>query len=169
MKFAAPKKIPALVLALILIPISHALGQKSEDAYSVSRFAVNDGVKLDVRTSGGPIEVMGRDVDEVTVEMYVRRKGKYVTEQTDLGDWEIDISKDGNTITAHAKREGNWRWNNNNISIGFVVYAPVASASELRTSGGSIRLGNLKGSQTARTSGGSVNAEGIEGSVELRT
>ncbi len=163
------RMISALLFAAVLLPLTNANAQKGEDAYSVSSFSVDDGVTLDVRTSGGFIYVMGRDVDEVTVEMYVRKRGRYITEPTDLDEWEIDISKEGNTVTAHAKRESSRRWNRNTLSVAFVVYAPVESTSKLRTSGGSLRLANLRGDQSARTSGGSINAEGVRGNMELRT
>lgn len=159
----------ALVFTVLLVPLASTYAQQKTEAYRISTFSVNDGVMLDVRTSGGFIYVMGRDVDEVTVEMYVRKRGRYITEPTDLQDWKIDISKKGNTVTAHAKKESTMRWNRNTLSVAFVVYAPVEAVSKLRTSGGSLRLANLRGDQSAHTSGGSINAEGVLGNMELRT
>ncbi len=163
--------VPVLFFALLVLSLSQAVAQSSEDAYRIERFPVNDGVAVDVRTSGGPIKVIGKNTDEVTVEMYVRRKGDYVSEgKADLDEWEIEITKSGNTVTAHAKREGDWGWNNrNNYSIGFVVYTPTDAASKLKTSGGSISLENLSGDQEAKTSGGSIRAEGLQGEIDLKT
>ncbi len=159
-------------LVVMLTAVKMGWAQSTSDAYQVERFGVSDGVNIDVLTSGGSIDVIGKNTDEVTVEMYVRRKGRYIDKgDADLSEWEIDISKDGNTVNAHAKREKNkgWNWNRNSVSISFVVYAPKESVSNLRTSGGSIELENLIGEQSARTSGGSVRAEGIKGDINLKT
>ncbi|WP_082894140.1 DUF4097 family beta strand repeat-containing protein [Balneola sp. EhC07] len=157
---------------IMLTAVKMGWAQSSDDAYKIERFAVNDGVKINVETSGGSIDVIGKDTDEVTVEMYVRKRNKYVqANDEDLKGWEIEISERNNTVTAHAKRENsrNWNWNRNTPSISFVVYAPVRSTSDVRTSGGSIELINLEGSQTGRTSGGSIVAEDIRGEVNIRT
>ena len=157
---------------IMLTAVKMGWAQSSDDAYKIERFAVNDGVKISVETSGGSIDVIGKDTDEVTVEMYVRKRNRYVkADDVDLEGWEIEISERNNTVTAHAKRENsrNWNWNRNTPSISFVVYAPKRSTSDVRTSGGSIELINLEGNQTGRTSGGSIVAEAIRGDVNIRT
>lgn len=141
----------------------------AQQAYLTEEFAVSDNSKIEVRTSGGSIELVGSNSDEVRVEMYVRKRGRELDRRdTDLKDWEIRIEKEGNTVYAIAKREGR-SWGNNNLSISFKVYAPTKSTSDLRTSGGSISLENLIGDQMARTSGGSIEAERIGGDIKLKT
>lgn len=151
---------------LLLLGTSESMAQ---DAYRTETFAVGNDVKIDVRTSGGSIDVVGENTDEVRVEMYVRKRGRIIRPGgDDLRGYEITIEKRGNTVVAEAKRErrmGNW----NGPSISFKVYAPVNSTTELRTSGGSIEIENLVGNQNARTSGGSITAEQIGGDIELRT
>ncbi|MEO9887743.1 MAG: hypothetical protein ABJR05_17080 [Balneola sp.] len=159
-------------LVIMLSAVKLGLAQSSDDAYEIKRFAVSDNVKIDVETSGGSIDVIGKNTDEVTVEMYVRKRNRYIkANDADLDEWNITISESGNEVTAHAKRKkGNgWNWNRNSTSVSFVVYAPKKSQSDVRTSGGSIELENLIGKQTGRTSGGSISAEGIQGNVSLRT
>ncbi len=141
----------------------------AQEAYLTEDFAVSENTKIEVRTSGGSIELIGENSDEVRVEMYVRKRGRELDRSdTDLDDWEIRIEKEGNTVYATAKREGR-NWGNNNISISFKVFAPNKSVSDLRTSGGSISLENLTGDQIARTSGGSIQAENINGEIQLKT
>ena len=141
----------------------------AQEPYVVQEFGVSDDVKIEVQTAGGSIEVIGRDTDEVRVEMYVRERGREVDPgDGDLNGWQIDIDKTGNKVYAIAKRQDR-SWGNNKVSISFIVYAPVRSTSELKTSGGSISLENLIGTQTANTSGGSIRAEKIGGDIELKT
>tara|TARA_R110001599_G_scaffold24835_3_gene89330 strand:- start:122484 stop:123434 length:951 start_codon:yes stop_codon:yes gene_type:complete len=164
----------SMVFTFVIMLTAVKLGwaQSSDDAYKIERFAVNDGVKINVETSGGSIDVIGKDTDEVTVEMYVRKRNRYVqANDEDLKGWEIEISERNNTVTAHAKRENSrsWNWNRNTPSISFVVYAPIRSTSDVRTSGGSIEMMNLEGKQSGRTSGGSIRAEAIIGDLNIRT
>lgn len=161
-----------LTLVIMLTAVKMGWAQSSNDAYKVERFAVNDDVRIDVETSGGSIDVIGKNTDEVTVEMYVRKRNRYYqADEIELKEWDIEIFERNNEVTVHAKRKksGNWNWNRNTPSISFVVYAPERSINDVRTSGGSIELENLIGKQTARTSGGSISVESIQGDLNVRT
>ncbi|MEQ9264087.1 MAG: DUF4097 family beta strand repeat-containing protein [Balneolaceae bacterium] len=156
--------------AALLVMLVSATSIVAQDAYLTEEFGVSNNVKVEVKTSGGSIEVVGENSDEVRVEMYVRKRGKYIDpDEADLKDWEITIEKSGNTVSAIAKREGRNRWRSDNYSISFKVYTPANAVTDLRTSGGSISLENLNGTQYAKTSGGSIKAESIGGDVELKT
>jgi hypothetical protein len=148
-----------------------AHAQSSDDAYLINNFGVSGEVNLQVETSGGSISVIGSNQDEVVVEMYVRHKGDYVEKgEADLDDYEIDISKDGNTIKAIVDRKNSRGWNwNNGYSISFIVYTPRDTRTRLKTSGGSLTAKNMDGSQELRTSGGSITTEGIRGEMVLKT
>lgn len=158
-----------IVCAALTILTLGSSESTAQDAYRTETFSVNDDVRIEVRTSGGSIEVVGDDTDEVRVEMYVRDRGRIVMpEDDDLSEYKITIEKRGNTVIAEAERErkrGNWR----GPSISFKVYGPVRATADVRTSGGSIELYNMIGDQNARTSGGSITVEQIGGNVELRT
>ena len=155
-----------LVATIILFANDDSVARQ---AYSTQEFGVSDNSNIEVRTSGGSIEVFGENTDEVRVEMYVRKRGRLLSQgDTDLDEWDIRIEKQGNTVYAIAEREGR-SWGNNNLSISFKVYAPVKSQTDLRTSGGSLRLQNLQGNQMARTSGGSIDADNIGGDIKLKT
>ncbi|MEX0723109.1 MAG: DUF4097 family beta strand repeat-containing protein [Gracilimonas sp.] len=158
-------------LALMLLAVQIGLAQSSEDAYRTDTFNVNGEVSLEVQTSGGSIQVEGSNSDEVRVEMYVRKRGRYIEPgEADLEDYEISIDQDGNTVRAIVDRNSNRGWNwNDGYSISFVVYAPQETRTRLKTSGGSLTAKNLTGSQELRTSGGSITTEGIEGQMILKT
>ena len=106
--------------------------------------------------------------------MIVRRGNRTLSPSDfDLDDFEIDISQDGNTVTASAERKnsgiGGWFSSGNNVSISFVVQGPTGSFMNGRTSGGSVTAKNFTNDVSLRTSGGSVTAESIRGNTDLRT
>ncbi len=144
-----------------------AIAQKP---YTEESFAVGDNVQIEVETSGGSIEVQGSNTDEVRVEMYVKRRGRDIEAgQADLSEWDIEIDKSGNTVYATAKKRGRNNWGNSNYSISFVIYSPISARADVKTSGGSISLSNLAGTQYAKTSGGSITAIQIVGDVDVKT
>lgn len=142
------------------------------DAYSVHRFAAFKGENLEVHTSGGSISVKGADVDEVEVRMYVRRNGRILKpSDTDLSNFEIEITKRGNTVIASARREQvrNTILSRNNESISFEVLIPDRFNINVNTSGGSIKLDEITGNLVGRTSGGSISLNNLGGTVDVRT
>ena len=158
------------IFAFFLTAATAQAQPSSSDAYRTESFSVSGDTDLEVQTSGGSIQVYGTERGEVRVEMYVRKRGKYVDPgEADLDEWDISINKQGSKVYAVAERKGNRRWGRNSYSISFAVYAPRNTETDLRTSGGSIRLESLAGTQIARTSGGSMRAENIDGDLNLRT
>lgn len=144
-----------------------------DDPYRIEEFTMNGPGSLDVRTSGGHITVKASESSRVRVEMYVRKNGRDLSpSDTDLDDFEIDISQSGNTVRAIAKRDNGkgWKfWNNNNLSISFVVYTPREMSTDLKTSGGHIETNGLSGNQKISTSGGHLKLSTLMGTVDART
>jgi len=148
--------------------------QNIDDSYSTDIFNTGNSPSIEIETSGGSILAEGHSDNEVRVYMIVRRGNRTLSPSDyDLDDYEIDISQDGNTITARADRKksgiGGWFSSNKNVSISFVVHAPTGSNVDGITSGGSVTARNFNNNVNLRTSGGSVTAESIRGSVDLRT
>lgn len=163
----------ALVMTLLLIGTSFAeiiQFTNEDDPYRIEEFDINTPGNLEVRTSGGHISVEGSNSNAIRVEMYVRKDGNNLRpEDYDLSEWDIDISKSGNSVTASAKHKSNNRWNNNRFSISFVVHTPKQMSSDLKTSGGHVEVDGLEGSQTIATSGGHLNLANLKESVEAKT
>ena len=148
--------------------------QNIDDAYRTDVFNTGESPSIEIRTSGGAIVAEGHSNDKVRVYMIVRRGNRTLSPSDfDLDDFEIDISQDGNTITASAERKnsgiGGWFSSGSNVSISFVVHAPTNSTVNGRTSGGSVTARNFTNDVSLRTSGGSVTAESIRGNADLRT
>lgn len=158
---------------ILVVSTASASTVTIDDPYRVEEFSMSGPGNLEVRTSGGHITVKASESNRVRVEMYVRKNGRDLSvSDTDLDEFEIDISQSGNTVRAHAKRNNDrgWRfWNNNNISISFVVYTPREMSTDLKTSGGHIETEGLKGRQEIATSGGHLQLSNLMGTVDART
>jgi hypothetical protein len=147
---------------------------QNKDPYLTREFTLAGAGELRVQTSGGNITVAGTDGNRVKVNMYVNKSSwgknpsaKEVEEA--LENYTIDISQNGNTVSAIAENKSkNWS-GNNNVSISFVVQVPRAIATQLRTSGGNITLDQVDGKQDLKTSGGSISATGIGGDLAAHT
>lgn len=177
LKVALAFLLSILITSLLIIPAkAGTLPNQTDDIddpYRIETFRVSDSGSLDVETSGGHITVEGSSQNSVRVEMYVRKDGRELTpDDTDLSDWEIDISQSGQSIKAVAKREtGGWNFfgSNNHPSVSFIVYTPREMNTHLNTSGGHIHASGLVGDQQMRTSGGHLELSDLEGDVEART
>ncbi|HEV7347707.1 DUF4097 family beta strand repeat-containing protein [Telluribacter sp.] len=169
------KAVLVLLLALVATFAAYAQSNK-ETPYSTKTFSGSLS-NLRVETSGGSIAVEGTNSNGVKVDMYVQANnwnGRDNLSQAELEDrlkeYEIDIRTEGSTVIATAKRRN--RDNNDwkrGLSIGFKVYTPRTMQTNLRTSGGSIRIASLTGEQNFTTSGGSIKVHDLDGVVRGRT
>ncbi|WP_224998947.1 DUF4097 domain-containing protein [Cesiribacter sp. SM1] len=144
------------------------------EPYWIREFSMNEPGSLEVQTSGGSITVEGHEGDKVRVEMHVKVRGRSIDStdakaQDALENYEFNISKSSNTVYAIAKSKGSGWFGNNNTSVSFRVYVPTDMACDLDTSGGSISISGVNGSQKVHTSGGSLNIVNIEGEMEAKT
>lgn len=152
---------------------SRAIQPKNQKPYRVEKFSIKPPGQLKIRTSGGAIKVKGSQDNRVRVEMYVTKHGKNLNPaDTKLKKFDIRITKSGNKITAAAKRKtsSRWKfWKHHNISISFVVYTPQKMNTDLKTSGGHIIASGLTGKQHIRTSGGNLKLHQLKGTIDART
>lgn len=146
-----------------------------DDPYLVKTFQLDGRGSLNVKTSGGSIEVEAHNSNEVRVEMYVKNSswGGWFSKNDDIQEtleeeYDIDISKVGNAVSATADRKSR-RWDSNSLSIAFKVMVPATVSCNLNTSGGSIGLYGVEGQQSVKTSGGSLTLEKITGDMEAKT
>ncbi len=163
------------ILALLVAMTTYA--QRNNDKpYFTKDFTENYLEAVKVQTSGGSISVEGDSKSGVTVEMYVRANNWNGSDMSNdeiedrLKQYDITIRREGNNVVAIAEprdRNGmNWK---KGLSISFKVYTPRNFATDLRTSGGSIRLASLNGEQNFTTSGGSIDVNDLKGNIKGRT
>ncbi len=170
------KKTQLLPLLFALFIAFTSCAQNSDEKPYVSKNFSAAVSNLVVETSGGSIEVAGTQASGVKVEMYVRPNnwnGKVNLSKDEiedkLEDFDIFIGTEGNSVKATAQRKNKTGWDKNSVSISFKVYTPRSISTNLRTSGGSIRISSLTGDQNFRTSGGSLKVSDLVGTVNGQT
>lgn len=171
------KQLQTLLLAAFTLTalFGFSPANATDEPYLTKEFSLNGPGDLKVRTSGGSIKVEAHESSQVRVEMYLRKGNKnYAAGAAEakelLEDYQINISQSGNSVSAIAEKENNdWFSFGNSPSISFKVYVPKNMATDLNTSGGSISLSGVNGSQKVKTSGGSLNLANIEGNMDART
>lgn len=163
-----------LVMSLVSLGAS---AQRDEDKpYMTKDFSESSLNALKVLTSGGSISVEGNRSSGVRVEMYVQANnwnGNNVSPEEiedRLKEYDVVMRREGNTVVASAQpkdRNGmNWK---KGLSISFRVFTPGTFTTDLKTSGGSIRLASLAGNQNFTTSGGSIKVHDLVGKIHGRT
>lgn len=165
--------IPSLFL---LTNACAAVLEQDGEPYMTKEFNMDGPGNLQVKTSGGSIQVASHGSNTVRVEMHVRVGNKKNPSEEAireaLEDYEIDISQSSNTVTASAQRNSSvsgWFGSSNNSSVSFTVYVPQSISCNLNTSGGSISLEGVNGVQEVKTSGGSLSLKRIEGEMNAKT
>jgi hypothetical protein len=138
-------------------------------------FTVANPGTLHVATQGGAIRVTPSHdgVVRVTAREKIDASSDAAADAL-LKDLTLTIEQSGNDITASARyerqlggffRRGPWP----PVQVAFDVSVPASFAGDLRTSGGSVTVGDLDGALSARTSGGGITLGKMGSTVEART
>lgn len=149
--------------------------QDNKEPYLTQSLSSETIKQANVQTSGGSISVMGSSASEARIEMYVNTNNgisnlsKEEIKKRLEEDYVVKINVSGNTLTATAKnKKDNWDWKRS-LSISFKIYVPSNVSTDLSTSGGSIKLSDLNGTQVFRTSGGSLKVDKVSGKIDGKT
>ena len=162
------------LLLLMVAPVCLASAQDNKTPY-YTRSLANDGIKrVFVNTSGGSISVSGADGQQPHIDVYVsgNRIGELSKEEIKKRleeNYILDIDIHNGELHATAKPRRSLNWGNKSLSIGFKIYVNKQAATNLNTSGGSIHLDNLTGTQNFETSGGSITVDKVLGAVKGET
>lgn len=178
-----------LIAVLTSLLSCTGIAQENKTPTLTKTFDLNQPGTLTARSSGGGIDVMTNDQGKVIVQAFVRKNGQILTPSDPmvkevLQDFDIDIEKNGSTITAVVERRTNFNvWKNAGIALsisvpremscnvsssgGGVLISGVAGNHKVTSSGGGIHLDNIKGDTEARSSGGGVNVTGHNGELHV--
>lgn len=156
----------AFLLLFVMVAVD-GLQAAAEDVMKKS-FDVSPGGELVIATDLGSIAIETHDRDVVLVEM-IRR----ASDDSDLKRMKLEVGQNGNTVMIRGtdlRRGGIFSWFTRvKLRVRFVVTVPNTFDLDLKTAGGSIRIGNLKGEILAKTSGGSLTFGNIHGNILGRT
>jgi DUF4097 and DUF4098 domain-containing protein YvlB len=162
------------LLLLMASPVYFASAQDSKTPY-YTRSLANDGIKhVFVNTSGGSISVSGAGTQQPHIDVYVVGNNNQSLTKEEIKkrleeDYILNIDIQNGELHATAKsRRNNMNWRRS-LSIGFKIYVNKQTATNLSTSGGSLRLDNLTGTQNFETSGGSISVDKLTGVIKGET
>lgn len=154
---ALKRVLPAALLVLSLLA---AAAIRAEPI--VRSFEVDPGGELEVDTDTGDIEVTAHDADQVVVEVDIRGAG--------APGFEVDFRERGRGIEVRGEASrGLMNRGRSLVEVDFTIRVPRRYDLELKTSGGTIVVGDLDGRVRADTSGGSIDLGRVEGEVEAST
>jgi len=165
--------LPSLFFAAFVAAVAPVAQAKIERTV-VKTFNVQPGGSLQVGTSAGSIvvEVAPGNTVQVTAREHIRADSDAEADEA-LKPLTLTLEQSGSNVTAKAEYEktglgfhfGSWP----PVVVDFVVQVPAKYSAQLKTSGGSITVGDLVGTLEAGTSGGDLRLGQIAGKVDART
>jgi len=165
---------------LLLLLVSFSIAAQAQfntekDPYLTQSLKGKSINKVNAHTSGGSISVSSVQTGEPRLEVYVRPSGntnsrlsKEELRRKLEEDYDLKIEVTNNVLNVTAKPKSNFNWKRQ-LSVSYKIYVPQNVSTVLNTSGGSISLAGLTGSQEFTTSGGSLHIDQLKGEVNGRT
>jgi len=164
------------LLIVVFASAAFAAGAQGNGTLYLTKLLASESIKnVEAKTSGGSIEVTGGNTQEARIEVYVSAKGHHVDlSQEEIkeklnANYDLTVSASGNKLTATAKPKEpiiNWK---KTLNISFKIFVSENVSTDLSTSGGSISISNLSGTEDFRTSGGSLTVKKITGKIHGET
>ena len=129
-------------------------------------FSVAPGGRLTIESDGTDLRVEGTGGNQVVVHILLSGSERALERMT------LTAEQSGNDVAVAAKHgSGKWTdwfggWN---LDGKIEVQVPHDYNIDIRTSGGDIKVGQLKGDARGKTSGGDIQVVEIHGPVEMQT
>ena len=162
-------------ILIFLFPVLIVFGAEAQEGEPfIKKSFANESIdNVYARTSGGSISVQGGD-GPTRVEVFIKgNNGRNLSEseikERILEDYKLVIKVEDNELKVTAEPKDklfNWR---NALNISYKLYVPTKVSTDLATSGGSISMRNLSGTQNFSTSGGSLRLDRLSGRIKGRT
>jgi DUF4097 and DUF4098 domain-containing protein YvlB len=135
-------------------------------------FSVQPGGRLIMDVEPGAIDVKTTSDPQIVVEVF-RKIERVSDSRADeiLRQHEVTFDHQENNLIVRARRrdDGFKLWRRLGLNVRYLVSVPYQFNVDLKTSGGGISVGDLRGEVRARTSGGSLQLGKIEGPVTGNT
>jgi hypothetical protein len=189
MKTQMKLKMYAMIAMLITLLPFNSFSQEDKIPTITKTFEMDQPGTLNARSSVGGIVVENHNQNNVLVQAFVRKNGKFLTPSDPslkevLEDFDVVLEKNGPVVTANVEHKNRFHvWKNTGISLTILVpremscnvsssggglkISGVAGTHSFSSSGGGVQLENVSGTTKAKSSGGSVKATNQNGNVEL--
>jgi hypothetical protein len=164
------RRLPILSLALVTA-LSLAATARAADDTIRKGFNVADGGTLRLKAGIGDITIVtgGKGV---AIEVIRKADGRRGEER--LREHKIEFQQSGNDVIIDGDTDKDTRWNgwfnlSDDYDVQWNIRVPSHYNVDVRTSGGSIDLGDIGGTTEAHTSGGGIKAGKLAGKSNLYT
>jgi hypothetical protein len=154
----------ASTLGVCLVALSgaaHAAEKRLDRTFSVA-----PGGRLTIDSDGTDLRVEGTGGNQVIVRILLSGSERTLERMT------LTADQSGNDVSIAAKH-GNGKWTDWfggwNLDGRIEVQVPRDYNIDIRTSGGDIKVGQLKGNTRGRTSGGDIQVADVQGPLEMHT
>ena len=139
--------------------------------YLTKEFTLTGHGILKAYTVAGNIEVQTiEDTDKVRVELYLDRGYSFWSNSKNLDNYRITVIQRGNEIVSSVERKNKETgFFSDQMRFSFKVYVPKGMSTELKTSGGNVKISGLHGNHMIKSSGGNIDLEGIKGKLTAYT
>lgn len=161
-------------LSAIFLLVSTLLFAQTGAPYYTASLEGKSIKDVEVSTSGGSITVISESSQKTRIEVYIKGNNNASLSNAEIENrlkekYDFVIETSDNKVKAIAKRKSDWTDWKNSLSISFKIYVPEKVNTKLKTSGGSITIKGLDGTQDFATSGGSLNLENLKGKTIGKT
>jgi len=155
-------KISLLTLITLLLLSNYSYPGNLKVLHEKS-YHISPGKELKLETSTGDIMISSWDMDEVYIKVLGNEKAE--------DKMSFDFNANENVVEVIAKKEGsffNW-FGSSGISLRFEIKVPKSFNNKVSTSGGDIKLADVKGKTLLKTSGGDLWIKNTEGETNAST
>jgi DUF4097 and DUF4098 domain-containing protein YvlB len=140
----------------------------------VKTFDVKPGGTLIMEVDRGSIDIKTSAHDSIRVEVERKKEASSSAQAQEAFDaHKITFDQDGNTLTIKAKgpqeNNGPWWSFRRQIQVRYSISIPSEFSIDVKTAGGSVSVGSIKGAVHASTAGGSINFGKITGDAHAQT
>ncbi len=139
--------------------------------YLTREFEVDGPGILKVFTLSGNIEVEHvPNTNKVRVELYVDRGFAFWSNTKNLDNYRITTFQRGNEIVASVEQKSKETgFFSDQMKFSYKVYLPASMSTQLKSSGGNIKVSGVKGDHLIKTSGGNIDLHEISGKIAVYT
>lgn len=144
--------------------------ESTDNIWHTETVPVDVPAYLNANTSGGFITVEPHDRDNITIEVLVKKNGRYLKEG-DKAPVKLTINDDANGVEIGSKVDATRRWlrRTSSVSVSYRIFVPRETEIRANTSGGYVSATGIEHNVSLITSGGRVSAENVTGDVLART
>lgn len=162
-----------IMLMALVLSVGNVFAEKNNAPTITKTFKMNVAGTLTSSSSGGGITVSAHDKNEVTVQVFIRKKGILLApNHRDVDDvlsaYDLVLEKNGDEIIATAKRKS-YRKPWNNTGIYFKIFVPEEMSCNVSSSGGGLKISGVKGTHTFSSSGGGVKLNNTAGTTKAKS